>query len=553
MKRVWSKTGLLCLFLLAGSAFGQEPVEETAQEVQKVETSVQSLEALLKSVQSKQVEIVAVQQELQTAPDEVTRAELVAQLTKLKEESAQLNQQFAEFAVAVDISAFVEEEETEFNWQEELGAVLQPIIAEVKNATAESRIIGELRTSADEQAKRASVAHQAVAHLESLVAADPSPELATRLDEELGVWTQRRDDAQNQQTALDLQLENRLSERQSLLDASTGYAQTFFRTRGMNLFIGIGSFCLVFFGVRLIGGVYRKLHTAKRGESFTSRLGALLFHVFSIVGGMLAALLVFNMAGDWFLMGIVVIFLLGLGWASINTLPQHVETVKLMLNIGSVKEGQRIVFEGIPWQVDRLSFLARLVNPLLDGGLQTMPIKYLVGMHSRPNGKQEEWFPSRPGDWVELSDGRTGRVSYQTPSTVQLTELGGSQVVLQTPDYLALSPRNLSTGFRVTTTFGIDYKHQADSATTIPAQMQRKLEAGLGELVGADHLKHVQVDLSEAGSSSLDYEINVDIHGDVAPKREILRRSIGRLLVEACNEHGWEIPFPQLTVHRQGD
>ena len=544
----------LWLLLLAGGSFAQEPAEEATPEVdaavQKVETSIQSLEALLKSVQSKQAEIAAVQQKLQGSPDEVTRAEWVEELTKLKEEGAHLDQQFAEFAVAVDISAFVEEEETEFDWQEEMGAVLQPIIAEIKAATAESRIIGELRSAADEQAKRATVAGHAVTNLESLMATESSPELDARLAEEIAVWTQRRDDAQNQQTALDLQLENRLAERSSVLDATTGYAQTFFRTRGMNLVYGIGSFCLVFFGVRMIGGIYRKLHSSKRGESFTSRLGNLLFHVFSIVGGLLAALMVFNLAGDWFLMGIVVIFLLGVGWASINTLPQHVETVKLMLNIGAVKEGERVVFDGIPWLVDRLSFGAKLVNPLLDGGLQAMPVKHLVGFHSRPTGEHEEWFPSRSGDWVELSDGRMGRVSYQTPSAVQLTGLGGSQTVLQTPDYLALSPRNLSTGFRITTTFGIDYKHQADSVTTIPDLMQQKLEAGLRELVGAAQLKHVRVHLSEAGASSLDYEIDVDVAGEAAPKRDIIRRAIASLLVEACNEHGWEIPFPQLTVHR---
>ena len=53
---------------------------------------------------------------------------------------------------------------------------------------------------------------EAVLNLEPLLAVEPSPELEKRLREELTVWTQRRDSAKNQQTALDLQLENRLAD-----------------------------------------------------------------------------------------------------------------------------------------------------------------------------------------------------------------------------------------------------------------------------------------------------------------------------------------------------
>lgn len=555
MIKVMRNYTALLLMVLTSTVLGQVAVEEVSPPVNvagrdKVETSVRSLEALYKSIQSKQGEIAAVQRELQADPDEVTRADLLELLIQLKDEMSQLNRQFEEFAVAIDISDFFEEPQKEFQWQEELGAVIQPIIAEIKNATADSRIINELRIESEEQGERAALAEQAVLNLEPLLAAEPSPELQKRLRKDLAVWKSRRETARNQKTALDLQLQNREEERKSLLESTTGYAETFFRTRGLNLVLGIGAFCLVFFGVRLLLRLYRRLYSSKRGESFTSRLGSLLIHFFSIVGGMLAALLVFNMVGDWFLMGIMVIFLLGLGWTVVKTLPQHIETINLMLNIGSVKEGERIIFNGIPWQVDRLGFGATLINPLLDGGMQTMPVKHLVGLNSRPSGENEELFPSRPGDWVELADGRFGRVSCQSPGTVQLTELGGSQLQLQTPDYLALSPRNLSTGFRVHTTFGIDYKHQAESTKTIPEYMQKALETGLGKLLGKDQIRNIRVELSAAGASSLDYEIEVDLDGAAAAKKSVIRRAVSQLLVESCNQNNWGIPFPQLTLHK---
>ncbi len=38
--------------------------------------------------------------------------------------------------------------------------------------------------------------------------------------------------------------------------------------------------------------------------------------------------------------------------------------------------------------------------------------------------------------------------------------------------------------------------------------------------------------------------------GSAAPKMEAIERELMRLCVEACNVHGWEIPFPQIVMHK---
>jgi hypothetical protein len=151
---------------------------------------------------------------------------------------------------------------------------------------------------------------------------------------------------------------------------------------------------------------------------------------------------------------------------------------------------------------------------------------------------------------VELSDGRVGHVAYQTPSSVQVVELGGSQVVYQAAEFVGLSPKTLSTGFRVSAVFGIDYKHQAASTTDIPAKMKSHLAQGLADVLDTDLVRNVNVEFKEAAASSLDYQVDVDVRGEAAPKHLVLQRSISRLLVDACNENGWEIPFTQVTVHQ---
>lgn len=527
-----------------------EPAMQVAAELGDTQTTLQSLGGLEATIRSTEGQIEELQQRIRAAPDDVTREAQLNQLRKLREDLAAKKIQFTKFATDIDIRPFYEEAEAKFDWQQEVGKLIEPIVAEIENATAESRLISELRQRIDELAEQKRLAEEAVTNLEALLAAEPSGNLRTRLEQERDLWSRRLTDTSNELTALDLQLDNRLEERKSLLDSTTSFVQNFFRNRGFNLVLGTIAFCLVFFGVRAVGSVYRRFRRGKRRMDFGRRLGALLLKLFSVVGGLLASLLVFNAVGDWFLLGLLLIFLIGVGWASINALPQHLEAVRLMLNIGPVKEGQRVVFEGTPWKVESLGFGARLVNPLLDGGVQILPVRYLVGMQSRPPGEHEAWFPCRQGDWVELADGRIGRVACQTPSVVQLVELGGSQVVYQTPDFLSQTPRNLTTNFRTLSTFGIDYKHQADCTTKIPEAMEKALNEELPKIVDGEDLLHVAVLFQSAGASSLDYEIQVDLAGRAAPQQKRVRYAIQRILVDACNKHGWEIPFAQVTVHR---
>jgi len=272
---------------------------------------------------------------------------------------------------------------------------------------------------------------------------------------------------------------------------------------------------------------------------------------FVLVGGVaiFAALLVLYVAGDWVLLGLALLFLLGLAWASKNAIPQFFEQIRLLLNLGTVREQERVVYYGLPWRVTRLSIYSVLRNEELTGGLVRLPLKELMGLHSRPCSRNEIWFPCRPNEWVLLSDGRRGRVTLQTPEMVQLQLLGGSLVTYPTIDFLALSPENLSKDFRLSVTFGVDYAHQAISTNQVPKIMRERLEKGLAALVGRDSISHLNVEFKEAGPSSLDLQVLADFEGEVAASYEMLQRAIQRILVDTCTEQGWVIPFTQLTLH----
>lgn len=520
--------------------------------VQDNQSTVQSLEALQRALAVQEKELASLQVQLQSATDDMARDEIRSRMISLRKEIDDQRRQFERFAVDIDLAPFSPQTENTFDWQKEIGKLLEPIMAEIENATAESRVIGQLRAQIDDVGEKRDLAEKAVANLEKLLEQPASPELTARLTSRLDAWSRILDQASNEYTALDLQLQSRLAVRKSMLEQTTGYARHFFRTKGLNLFLGITAFCVVFFGFRVAEYLLRRMRQEKGKKSFSSRLTALLFHLFSVLGGLLAMLAVFNLVSDWFLLGIVVIFLFGVAWAGINTLPQQVETIKLMLNIGAVREDERVEFENMPYHVDSLGFSAVLSNPLLEGSHRIVPVKSLVGLHSRRAGNLEPWFPCRTGDWVELADGKTGRVVCQSPSSVQLVVLGGSHVTYPTAAFLAQQPKNLSSGFRIESTFGIDYRHQAIATTDVPRILREQITAGLSAILPREHVIDVLVQLTSPGVSSLDYLVAVHLHGDAADKTGVVRLALARIFVETCQAQGWVIPFTQITVHSPG-
>ncbi len=521
-----------------------DPLDPTGLE------SLASLKALNQALASKEQQVNEVQQRLVQAQDQVTREELAQQFRELRAELAEDRRQFDRFALEIDLSPFIQEEEQAFDWQQELSSLLKPILAELKSATAESRAVGELRAELETIGERKTQAAKAVERLHWLLEQEPSDALRERLEERLAYWQRLADEASNRYTALDLQLQNKLEERQSLLDETTSYARHFVQTRGLNLLLALAAFGLVFFGVRWIATQIMRLRKPQAEKQFSSRLALLLLHAFSVLGGLLAMMAVFNAAGDWFMLGIIIIFLIGIGWASIHTLPSQIESVKLILNVGTVREAERLVFNEVPYRVESLAFRAKLVNPELEGGVQELPVRNLVGYHSRPAGDDEPWFPTRQGDWVELDDGLLGQVSHQSPSVVRLTDLGGAEILYPTNRFLQQHPRRLSQRFRILERFGIDYRHQAIATREVPELMQAALTEALPSLLDEGQLREISVLFESAGASSLDYRIEVQLKGTAAPRSELIRAGIQRILVDASNRHGWTIPFTQITLHQ---
>lgn len=286
----------------------------------------------------------------------------------------------------------------------------------------------------------------------------------------------------------------------------------------------------------------------KKKRTFRIRMIEPLHYIFTVVMLILGPMIVFYIAEDWVLFSLGILFMIGIALTLRRTLPVYWHQAQLFLNVGSVREGERILSDGLPWEVQHINFFCTLYNPIADIS-QRFPLTGLVGLKSRPSRSNEPWFPCKKGDWVILNDGVRGKVIGISLEMVQLVERGGAQITYQTGDFLAHSPRNLATNFRIKETLGISYVLQKNSTTEIPKMLHSYIQQRVEQEGYGEQFLNLRVEFAQAGNSSLDLVVIADFKGELGDLYNRLRRAIQRWCVDACTEYNWEIPFPQMTLH----
>ncbi len=400
--------------------------------------------------------------------------------------------------------------------------------------------------------QRQELASESLSRLEALLTQVDDPALRTDLEKLRQGWRLRQNRVKSELETAQLQLESALEKQESLFGLVGRFLSEFMANRGKTFGLatvaGLATFLLFSFGIR-VGERFVPGKDDLR-HSLPFRIARLLLFVMAGLLAVFAFLGILYAYSDWLLLGLSLIFILGLLWAARRALLPFYQQLKTVLNLGPVREGERVIFDGIPWEVKSINFYTDLVNPMLSGGHVRVALADLTNLHSRPQARKEPLFPCKAGEWVQLSDGTYGQVLSQTPELVRLRTVPGSMVSYQTASFLGLAPDNHSDTFGLRVLVGIDYRHQAVSTTEAREKLENFIRTGLEEYIGAENLKGLWVEFSGAGSSSLDYTIGVTLDGGVAARKPALTRAVQRLFVDACNHYDWVIPFTQVTVHQ---
>lgn len=537
--------------LVYGETKNQEPRVTDEQIISEDTNTITVLKDVVQAIEEIQDHIKNKKSQLKEAITPEERLEIIKEIDILKKRLESLEGNFEAIATGLDMEAFTAKPQKRFDWKEEVQSLIGPLVNELKGITSRPRLIENLRTQVSYYEKQVSLVKSAIENIHKLVAQAKDENLKNQLIDLESNWYDKGKQISSQLTVAKYQLADKLSERKSFLESSQNLARLFFKSRGRNFILSVFAFLFVFF---LLRHIHRRIYKGSSihrtvASSFYVRLAEVMYHISTFVIATGALLLVLYLCGDWVLLGVAFIFILGLIWTAKQTLPRFYEQGTLLLNLGPVKENERVIYNGLPWKVVSLHFYTQLVNPELKGGLIRLPLSELKDIRSRPYHPDEPWFPCKENDWVLLADGTLGMVATQTPEVVQLILGGGSYKTYPTEEFLKQNPTNISRNFRVHVTFGIDYQYQAISTTEIPDKLREMIKAGLINEGYENDIIKLAVEFKEVGDSSLDYLIFADFSGRVAKDYYKLPRIIQKIALDTCNKFGWEIPYTTFTIH----
>lgn len=542
----------MILILLVSRVAAVDSVAEVSVEKPLVERNLASLKAVIEPLKGAMGELEKLRRELSQAATPEAKQEIQVRIDSERERVRQLRENFQDIlggSEAVEYEGVVTPDTT---LQSQISELLQPILDTLRDATSTPRELEALRKSLESWTERKRKADVVLGRISEITERNTDKSLKPELEEARRLWSGRAAEASGQMSVLTAQIDERERHQKPLWETLSGLFSDFFRSRGLNLLLAVlaavAGFVLVRRGYASLRR-YSPVHRHGKG-SLTSRISDILAFALAAFVAIMGVILVFYIRGDWLLLTLVVVLLIGGAWAGKAALPPYVDQIRMLLNLGSVREDERIIHHGLPWRVASIGFFTTVTNPNLQGGILRIPIRDLMGMTSRESDPREPWFPTEKDDWVVLSDGTYGKTITQTPEQVVVLRLGGSMKTYPTAEFLAQAPENLSHGFRVSCIFGIDYRHQKEAAEHIPAHFARQITTALETDFGREAVRSIKVEFHEAGASSLDYKILADFDGSMGARYQALHRRIQQLCLEACNANGWVIPFPQLTVHR---
>ncbi|MFZ5570544.1 MAG: hypothetical protein ACOZF0_09075 [Thermodesulfobacteriota bacterium] len=513
---------------------------------------IRHLEMLMRSIDRAAEDVQAMQRRMKEGDGVGREHEFRKQIQELSDKQAGLEDDFRRLAADVDeIKVEDVRAEKKFDWQKEIVQLITPLLREVNKITERPRQIEELRDKIASHGVELARIEMALNNVARLIPAAQNEALEARLKEYLRFWQGREEEIRTRMDIDRRELARYLGQEKTVSESVWDFFRLFFKSRGRNLICAFLVLFLIWFGLYFFYKPIRKyspFHHPERSV-YTRVFDATYFTAATVlaVAGCLTTLYFFH---DWVLLSIAVLFLLGIAWASKQAIPHVLDQLRMMLNLGPVREGEVLVYRGLLFEVRALNLYSLLENRALQGGLVRVPIRELIDHRSRPQLDDEPWFPSQTGDWVHLSDGGYGQVVVQTPETVMIRQPGGEAVFYRTGDYLAFRPVNLSRGFRLWIAFSLGYETISGVNKDIPRVFEKELPSMLAERgYGAQAFQGVAVVFRRAGRSSLDLLIMADFTGAAACDYKVLPSTITGMCLDICNRHQWRPPFHQVRIH----
>ena len=544
----------LLLFLLClpvAGAWSQSDTEAPAESIDVEDMQAIRLDELARLLQKKTEQRAELEKSLAGKSDPVP-ADKQKALNNLNRDISNLSDTFEMIALSnMDTSVLKGSDIVTTDWRQDLLDIQNPLNESHKSITKRPRQVAEARDTVFRSEARLLITKQAVSELEAIPAGSLDEGATLRVSNLLSKWRDEQAQYEQQRLVAQAQLERLSEDQETFFQGIWPATRLFLLGRGLTLVIALTTGFLTWALMRFLWWTYTTRFTTKdqRRNSTWFRLLEYSFYLVTTLIILFVTLVVLYVREDLLLLALAFLIIVATVLGLRQYLPRYVREARLLLNLGAVREDERIVYNGLPWQVMSLNLHTVLRNPALDGVIR-LPLEVIGTLVSRPV-KNNLWFPSNRGDYVILPDGTFGQIRVQTPDLIEISVKGGMTMTYSTRDFYCINLINLSRDktFGVSVTFGFDYSLQSISLTEVPETLKRDIQQALEEAGYKKHLDKLIVELSSANASSLDFLVFATMSSEVASDYFKLNRLIQQTCVAAANANDWNIPFPQLTVH----
>ena len=454
----------------------------------------------------------------------------------------------------IDTNQIDDVENADFNWRVEIIEIVEPLLISLKSLTKRPRQLAALRKEIEVGTLKLAITEQAHSAIDELSVEWLNDGAKTRLAITQEKWTDAHNLIEESLISNKQQLARLENNGRPLISTLIDGMSAFATGRGLTLLITLTTVAIVLAIMRACWYLFnnRLVKRTVRRKAMWYRVLAYSYHLFTFIIVVSSAMVALYVRQDVLLIGLAFLIIGAVLISLRHLLPRVLTEVRLLLNLGAVREDELVMHAGLPWQVMSLNILSVLRNPALEGIIR-LPLDVMATKVSRPVLRDEIWFPSNRGDFIIMPDQMFGEVNIQTPEMVEISVKGGRSMTFPTAEYFCMSVQNLSRHdtFGIPVTFGLDYSLLTLSHTTIPESLKVGVVSHLnaaGFQTGKDIID-VLSELESAGASSLDFLVYVTIDSSRAADFYALRRIIHQACVAVADERQWTIPFPQLTLH----
>ena len=523
------------IFLLLILLFSKVLVANVQTEVRQLDVLVQKQELLNQQIRVLELKL--------KEPQLIGKAkkQIYGEIAKRSKELDQTESYFR--YISTGVNAQPEGKVKKRNLLREVENIINPLINAISRISERPRKIEKLRYDLEEVKRNKSELNSGVERLKSYSGKLNSAKIEKKIEALSKEYLQDIATFELTEKQLQIDLDELLDSKESLLSVWSKTLFHFFKTKGINLLLAFMAFG--FFWIVLMQLKKRALNSHLLQTQFQWAIRPLnvLYTSLIFIFGIIVSIIVLYIRNDWFLVTIIVIFIIGFAWSIKQWIPQFLNKGKLLLNLGPIREQELVLWKGVPYQIDKLSYFSTLVNPLIMGGRLRISIEELAQLQSRPVLENEIWFASKIGDWVALSDGEYGVIQMQTPEQGVLKSCNGMEIYYKIADYLDLHPINYSKGFLLDVRFNFDISEQERLDNPFFTKLEKNIITSLKEY----DIESSYIKIDGLRNGTIDLVARVKVAGTEAKNRNEIEFLTYRSIFDFMQQE--KISFPRQSYN----